>query len=84
MIRPTKIEALQDYCIWIRYDDGSEGEVDFSNLAGKGVFALWDDYEEFKKVKIAEDGAIYWNGEVELCPDYLSKINRQKTGRAIS
>ena len=68
MINPTDIKALSDYRLWIRYEDGSEGEIDLSHLAGRGVFALWDDYTNFENVKIADDGAIFWSKEVELCP----------------
>lgn len=69
MMKPTSIKALSNYRIKIQYEDGNKGEVDLSHLAGRGVFTLWDDYEAFKKVKIHEDGSIYWNEEVELCPD---------------
>ncbi len=69
MFKPVAITTLSDYRLWLRYEDGNEGEVDLSNLAGRGVFSLWNDYSEFEKARIAEDGAIYWNDEVEICPD---------------
>ncbi len=69
MHRPIEVEARSAYRIWIRYQDGSEGEVDLSNLAGRGVFKLWDDDVAFENVRIADDGAIRWSDDVELCPD---------------
>jgi hypothetical protein len=69
MFKPVAVKPLSDYRIWLRYQNGEEGEVDLSDLAGRGVFALWNDYSIFEKVNIAEDGAIYWNEEVEICPD---------------
>ena len=69
MHRPVEVEARSDYRIWIRYQDGSEGEVDLSPVAGRGVFNLWDDYTAFENVRIADDGAIRWSEDVELCPD---------------
>lgn len=69
MLRALEVEARPNYRIWIRYADGSEGEVDLSHLAGRGVFELWDDPDAFENVRIAEDGAIRWSEEVELCPD---------------
>jgi hypothetical protein len=68
MINPTDIKALSDYRLLVRYEDGSKGEIDLSHLAGRGVFALWDDYTNFENVKIADDGAIFWSEDVELCP----------------
>ena len=66
---PIAVKALPNYRIWLRYSDGAEGEVDFSHLAGKGVFKLWDDYQNFERVHISDAGAIAWSDVVEICPD---------------
>jgi len=71
MFEPLEVKALSGYRIWIRYADGEEGEVDLSHLAGKGLFMLWEDEQKWKNVRIAEDGAIRWSEEVELCPDAI-------------
>ena len=69
MLDPLEVKALTGSRIWIRYADGEEGEVDLSHLAGQGVFTLWEDEEKWKNVRIAEDGAIRWSEDIELCPD---------------
>jgi len=69
MFEPLEVKALANYRIWIRYADGSEGEVDVSHLAGHGVFKLWEDEEKWKNVRIADGGGIRWSEEIELCPD---------------
>ena len=69
MFKPVEVKALPDYQIWIRYADGTEGAVDVSHLAGRGVFTLWDDYAAFEQVYIGEAGQIAWSGEMDLCPD---------------
>ncbi len=78
---PKLIEArpLERYQLWVKYSDGSAGIVDLSELAGQGVFALWNDYREFQKVFVGPYGEIAWNEQVELCPDsaYL-KITGKK------
>ena len=71
MFEPLEVKALSEYRIWIRYADGEEGEVDLSHLAGQGVFKLWKDEQKWKNVRVAEDGAIRWSEEVELCPDAI-------------
>ena len=43
MIRPVEVRPLPNYRIWLRYADGTEGEVDLSHLAGQGVFAVWQE-----------------------------------------
>ena len=49
-LRPIEVRALEPYRIWLRYDDGVEWEVDLSRLAGKGVFAAWEDHSFFAEV----------------------------------
>lgn len=71
MIRPTDVTALEDYRIWIRYSDGSTGEVDLAHLAGRGVFAAWNDPQSFKDVRLGQAGAVAWGEDIELCPDAL-------------
>lgn len=38
-VRPVEARALARYRIWLRYHDGTKGEVDLSHVAGRGVFA---------------------------------------------
>ena len=71
MFRPVDIMPLTAYKLHIRYEDGVEGEIDLSHLAGKGVFALWNDPGAFEKVLIGPGGAVCWSDEVDLCPDAL-------------
>lgn len=71
MFKPIKVKALSDYKIWIKYSDGTEGEVDLSHLAGKGVFKFWEDVKSFQRVYIADGGAVTWNDRVDLCPDSI-------------
>ena len=69
--RPTAVEPREGYRIWLKYSDGSAGEVDLSHLAGRGVFAPWNDRAVFAGVHITDYGAIAWGEELELCPDAL-------------
>ena len=71
MNRVAQVEPRDGYRIWLRYSDGSAGEVDLSDMAGKGVFRAWDNPGFFNRVHVAEHGAIAWSKEIELCPDAL-------------
>ncbi len=71
MLEPTTVEARDGYKIWLQYSDGTSGEVDLSDLAGRGVFRAWDTQGCFEKVHIAPHRAIVWNEDLELCPDAL-------------
>ena len=71
MPRITEVSPLEDYRLHVKYSDGAEGTVDLSDLVGKGVFALWNDYEAFLGVTIGSSGELVWGDEVDLCPDSL-------------
>jgi len=72
MYRIVEVEARSGYRIWIRFEDGVVGEVDLSDLVGKGVFRRWQDEDEFRKVHIdAETGTVAWPGQIDLAPDAL-------------
>ena len=66
-----EVEALDNYQIWVRYDDGVAGVADLSDLAGDGVFALWNDYQQFRKVRIGPGGELAWSDQIDICPDAI-------------
>ena len=71
MPKPVEVKPLENYRIWVRYSDGVEGVVDLSDLVGKGIFAAWEDYQEFQKVHIGPSGEIAWSEEIDMCPDAI-------------
>ena len=71
MFQIVEVRVLPGYRLWIRYRDGVEGEVDLSDLAGRGVFAAWNERRFFEDVRIDESGALAWGNHLDLCPDAL-------------
>jgi len=73
MSTPKILETrpLDGYKIWLRFDDGIAGEVDLSHLAGKGVFAFWKIYENFKKVSTENGRSLSWSDEIDIDADSL-------------
>jgi hypothetical protein len=71
MPRPTDVKALPNHRIWLRYDDGVEGEIDLSDLAGRGVFAPLSDAAYFATVHLGSHGAVQWSPNLDLCPDAM-------------
>lgn len=71
MKRVVQVEARENYRLDVRFDDGVQGVVDVSGLAGRGVFALWNDYQEFRKVRIGDTGELIWADQIDLCADSL-------------
>ena len=71
MFKLVELKVLQGYRLWLRFTDGVEGEVDLSDLAGRGVFEAWNDRHFFENVHIDESGAPVWGNNLDLCPDAL-------------
>jgi len=71
MRRITKVKADQGFKLHLTFDDGVSGSVDLSDLAGKGVFALWLDPCAFAQVRIGSSGELVWGDDIDLCPDAM-------------
>ena len=74
--RLVAVEARPNFRLWVRFADGVEGEVDLSDVAGRGVFSRWTDApEEFAQVVIDEvTGAPNWPGDLDVAPDAVAPI----------
>ncbi len=69
MLKPIQVRALPHHRIYIKYNDGAQGEVDLSDLVGQGVFTAWQDELFFNRVHLGSGRQIRWSDEIELCPD---------------
>jgi hypothetical protein len=65
-------EPRPDYRVWIRFDDGLEGEVDLGYLVGKGVFKAWESIDFFNQVRIDPiSNTLIWGEDIDLDPYVL-------------
>jgi len=68
------IEAkyLYDYAIWLRFNDGIEGEIDLSKELEGEIFGPLKDLQKFKSFKIDPIlGTIVWENGADLAPEFL-------------
>ncbi|MHC4341747.1 MAG: DUF2442 domain-containing protein [Planctomycetota bacterium] len=79
----TDVQARPGFRLWLRYDDGLEGEVDLSHLVGRGVFEAWEIAGAFESVTLEPHGAVAWGDEIELCKDALYLQLSGKTPEAV-
>jgi hypothetical protein len=66
-----ELRAEPGFRLWVRFEDGVEGQVDLSPLRGRGVFAIWDTPGVFERARIGATGEVAWGDEVDLCADAL-------------
>lgn len=70
-IKATRVQALPKYRLYLEFSDGVKGEVDLSDLAGRGVFQVWSDYNIFERACLGDQRQIKWTDEIELSADSL-------------
>lgn len=71
-IKISACKPKENYVLWLQFNDGLEGEVDLSDLVGKGVFKIWKLKKNFDAVQIdPESGTVCWQGEIDLDPYVL-------------
>jgi len=73
----VSIRYRRDYIYHIVFDDGLEGEVDFTEYLTKGpVFEAIKDLQVFRKARI-EGGTIAWANGADIAPESLyEKVSR--------
>ena len=74
MINLVEVLPSTDYKIWVKFEDGVEGEVDLSGfIARGGLFKKWQDRTFFESAWIPEGGVVRWGDSEfhELCADSL-------------
>jgi hypothetical protein len=71
MKKIVQVRPLEGYRLWLKFRDGVEGEVDLTDLAGRGVFKAWSERRVFEAVTIDDSGALVWPEQLDLCPDAL-------------
>jgi hypothetical protein len=69
--RVVRCVAQEPYRIFIEFADGTSGTAHLADLAGRGVFRLWDLEGGFASARVGPEGQVAWGDEIELCPDAL-------------
>lgn len=63
---------VRDFTVWIKFEDGAEGEVDLSAELYGPVFEPLRDVEYFKQFRVdPELGTISWPNGADLAPEFL-------------
>jgi len=60
------------YTIWLRFEDGTQGEVDLSGELDGPVFEPLKDQDYFAKLRVNPDtGTIEWPNHADFAPEFL-------------
>ena len=68
----TDAKYLRNYVIWLRFNNGAEGEIDLEGELEGEVFSPLKDVEQFKRFHIdPEIETIVWENGADLAPEFL-------------
>ena len=73
MIWVTEAKALANYRLWLRFSDGTEGEVDlkaFIESDSRPVVSALLDRAAFAAIRVEMDTVVWENG-FDLAPEFL-------------
>ena len=63
---------LHDYVIWLRFNDGAEGEIDLERELVGEVFGPLKDVQLFQKFRVDHElETIAWENGADLAPEFL-------------
>lgn len=72
LVHAIAVEVIADHRLHVRFDDGSEGEVDFRDDDFRGVFEPLRDPAYFAQVAVDEElGTVVWPNDADIAPETL-------------
>jgi len=72
MIQVKDVKPLENFKLWVSFQDETEGTIDLSDLAQKPVFQFWQKDNNFQKVYVDhETGAIAWTDDIQISSDTI-------------
>jgi hypothetical protein len=75
--RVTEARYRENYTIWIKFNDGSEGEVDLKEELWGPIFEPLNDINQFRNFSVHPDlHTITWDNGADFSPEFLHSIIR--------
>jgi hypothetical protein len=82
MLHVVSVRHVRDQVLWLRFDDGSEGEVDLSAELEGPVFAPLREPALFRQETVdPELRTVTWPNGADFAPEFLRELAH---GRAVT
>ncbi|MBS0320524.1 MAG: DUF2442 domain-containing protein [Proteobacteria bacterium] len=73
----TEARYVGGYIVWLRFNDGSEGEVDLSNELHGPIFEPLRDLGQFRQLAVhPELRTVVWPNGADFAPEFLRSALR--------
>ena len=72
MVDVVEARYVRDHRVWLRFEDGTEGEIDLSADLDGPVFEPLHDPKYFQRFTVSPDlGTISWPNGADFAPEFL-------------
>ena len=85
MVRVIEVRYVRDYVVWLRFSDGTEGEVDLRKELHGEVFEPLREIKIFRSVAVHPDWhTIAWPNGADFAPEFLHAAVNARLARRSS
>lgn len=74
MNKVTNIKVVDDYTVWLKFNDNEERTINLKPFLGKGFTSELLDIQKFNQVFIEPGGGIAWENGYDFCPNFLKEL----------
>lgn len=72
MFDVVRVRYVSNHTLWLKFEDGTEGEVNLSAELYGPVFEPLKDFDFFSRVYLNSDtGTIEWPNKADFAPEFL-------------
>ncbi len=72
LVDVVEVRHVREYVVWVKFEDGTSGEVDLSGSLRGPVFEPLQNIDYFKQVSVdSEVGTIVWPNGADIAPETL-------------
>jgi hypothetical protein len=76
--RVAEVKSLPNFCLWVRFLDGTSGTVDLSHELWGPMFEPLANPEVFDQARVdPELETVVWPNGADLAPEYLYQMAQQ-------
>ncbi|NCC07760.1 MAG: DUF2442 domain-containing protein [Clostridia bacterium] len=84
MLRVCGVRPIDDFKLWVRFNNGEAKVFDFKPLLGTPAFAPLADIAVFKNVYIDYGVPVWNNGDIDIAPETLYEKGEPDKGELIA
>ena len=82
IVHVTDVKSLGGHRLYLRFEDGTSGELDFGADTWRGVFAPLKDPDYFARVEINRElGVLVWPNGADIAPETLHRWVTDQVGQ---